>query len=147
MKQKYVISIKQETKKLTIQEYAELEKGEIAFVCEEVHNVDDFRNAMEDGAKALVPVIRRPNMYPRQDFGEKIAQGIIDLLNDVSGATSSEILINDHDDFIEAEDDIDPKVVYEDDGDEAEGDKGDGDGEKPNKDENAGKKDDSNDKK
>ena len=147
MKQKYVISIKQETKKLTIQEYAELEKGEIAFVCEEVHNVDDFRNAMEEGAKALVPVIRRPNMYPRQDFGEKIAQGIIDLLNDVSGATSSEILINDHDDFIEAEDDIDPKAVYEDDGDEAEGDKGDSDGEKPNKAENAGKKDDSNDKK
>jgi hypothetical protein len=105
----------QETQKLSIREYAELEKGEFAFVCEEVHDIDDFKNTMEDGAKGLVSVVRRPNMYPRQDFGEKIAQGIIDLLNDESGATSIEVLINDSDDFIEAEDDIDPKAVYEDD--------------------------------
>lgn len=116
MKQKYLISLSPETEKLSIREYAELEKGEFAFVCEEVHDIDDFRNAMENGAKGLVPVVRRPNMYPRQDFGEKIAQEIIDLLNDVSGATSSEILINDKDDFIEAEDDVDPRVVYEDGG-------------------------------
>lgn len=114
MKQKYLISLSPETQKLSIREYAELEKGEFAFVCEEIHDIDDFRNAMEEGAKGLVPVVRRPNMYPRQDFGEKIAQEIIDLLNDESGATSSEILINDKDDFIEAEDDVDPRVVYED---------------------------------
>lgn len=106
----------QETNKLSIREYAELEKGEFAFVCEEVHDIDDFRNVMEGGAKDLVSLVRRPNMYPRQDFGEKIAQGIIDLLNDESGATSSEIMINDIDAFIEAEDDLDPRVVYEDGG-------------------------------
>jgi len=118
VKQKYLISLSPETQKLSIREYAELEKGEFAFVCEEVHDIDDFRNAMQSGAKGLVSVVRRPNMYPRQDFGEKIAQVIIDLLNDVSGATSSEILINDKDDFIEAEDDVDPRVIYEDDGDD-----------------------------
>lgn len=117
MKQKYLIAMSPETQKLSIREYAELEKGEFAFVCEEVHDIDAFRSAMESGAKGLVPVVRRPNMYPRQDFGEKIAQGIIDLLNDESGATSNEILINDSDDFIQAEDDIDPRVVYEDNGD------------------------------
>lgn len=114
MKQKYLISMSPETQKLFIREYAELEKGEFAFVCEEVHDIDSFRNAMGGGAMALVPIVRRPNMYPRQDFCEKIAQGIIDLLNDESGATSCEVLINDIDDFVEAEDDIDPKVIYED---------------------------------
>jgi len=114
-----------ETQELSIREYAELEKGEFAFVCEEVHDIDVFRNTMGEGAKGLVPLVRRPNMYPRQDFGERIAQGIIDLINDESGATSTEILINDKDDFIEAEDDIDPKVVYSDDDD---GDDSDADG-------------------
>lgn len=117
MKQKYLISINSETQKLSIREYAEIEKGEFAFVCEEIHDIDSVRNVMEDGANALVPIIRRPNMYPRQDFGEKIAQGIIDLLGDESGATASEILIDDSDDFVQEENDIDPRAVYEDDGD------------------------------
>lgn len=143
MKQKYVISMSQETQKLSIREYAELEKGEFAFVCEEVHDIDDFRNTMDEDAKGLVSVVRRPNMYPRQDFGEKIAQGIIDLLNDESGATSSEIFINDSDDFVEAEDDIDPKAVYEDDNEGEELHKV----EDSEKDDDSKKDDDSNDKK
>ncbi len=115
MKQKYLISTNPETQKLSIKEYAELEKGEFAFVCEEIHEIADFRNAMEKGTNDLVSLVRRPNMYPRQEFGEKIAQGIIDLLNDESGATSNEVLIDDIDAFVSAEDDMDPRVVYEDD--------------------------------
>ena len=137
MKQKYLISMSTETQELSIREYAELEKGEFAFICEEVHDADDFRKAMESGAEGMVPIVRRPNMYPRQDFGEKIAQAIIDLLNDESGATSSEILIDDKDDFIEAEDDIDPRVVYEDDGD----------GKDPDEDEDTAEDDDTDDSK
>jgi hypothetical protein len=114
LKQKYLISMGPEEGKLSIQEYAELEKGEFAFVCEEVYDIDAFRNVMDGGAEAMVSVVRRPNMYPRQDFGEKIAQEIINLVNDPSGASSSEVLINDSDDFIQAKDDIDPAVVYED---------------------------------
>jgi hypothetical protein len=121
VKQKYFISINQETLKLSIREYAELEKGEFAFICEEIHDVEVFKNAMGEGAKGLVPIVRRPNMYPRQDFGEKIAQGIIELLNDEARTTSTEILVNDIDDFIAAEDDIDPRVVYEDEKETGEG--------------------------
>jgi hypothetical protein len=115
LKQKYLVSLDTETQKLSIREYAELEKGEFAFVCEELHDIGDFRDAMGGGAEALVPVVRRPNMYPRKDFSEKIAQEIINLLKDESGSTKSEILIDDKDDFIQDKDDIDPRVVYEDD--------------------------------
>jgi hypothetical protein len=114
LKQKYLVSLSPETQKLSIREYAELEKGEYVFICEEVHDIGDFRNAMDGGADALIPVVRRPNMYPRKDFSERIAQEIINLLSDESGVTSSEILIDDKDDFIQEEDDIDPRVVYED---------------------------------
>jgi hypothetical protein len=114
LKQKYLISVSPETEKLTIREYAELEKGEYAFICEEVHDINDFRNAKEGGAEGMVSVVRRPNMYPRQDFGERIAQEIINLLDDESGEAYREILIDDKDDFVQAQDDIDPRVVYED---------------------------------
>jgi hypothetical protein len=125
VKQKYTLTINPETKKLAIREYAEIEKGEFAFVCEELHDIDAFKDGMAEGAAALVPIIRRPNMYPRQDFGERIAQGIIDLLNDDTGETKSEILINDVEAFESAEDDVDPRVVYE--GDDEDDDSGDAD--------------------
>lgn len=119
MRQKYTLTIIPETKKLAIREYAEIEKAEFAFVCEEIHDIDAFKEVMSEGAAALVPIVRRPNMYPRQDFGEKIAQGIIDLINDDAGATSSEIMINDIDAFESTEEDIDPEVVLdEEDGEE-----------------------------
>jgi hypothetical protein len=115
LKQKYDITISPDTGKLTIQEYAELEKGEFAFVCEEIYEIDEFKNAMDGGVEELVTIVRRPNMYPRQDYGERIAQEIIDLLNDTTGATSGKVLINDRDDFIQEKEDVDPRVVYEDD--------------------------------
>ena len=118
MKQKYILTIIPETQKIAIREYAEIEKGEFAFVCEELHDIDAIKAVMSDGAVALVPIIRRPNMYPRQDFGERIAQGIIDLLNDETGATSNEIFINDVEAFEPEEEDMDPSVVYEEDDDE-----------------------------
>ena len=115
MKQKYLITILQETREVSIREYAELEKGDFAIVCEEIHDAEVLRAAMLDGARSLVSIVRRPNMYPRQDFGEKIAQGIIDLLNDETGATSREIFISDADVFTPSDNDIDPRVVFMDD--------------------------------
>lgn len=122
VKQKYTLTIDLKGKELSIREYAEIEKEEFAFVCEEIYAIDDFKNSMSEGAVGLVPIIRRPNMYPRQDFCEKIAQGIIDLLNDDSGETKSEIMINDKDAFESAEEDIDPRVVLEDEDDDEEND-------------------------
>lgn len=113
MKQKYLITLRPETQEISIREYTELEKGEFAFVCEEIHDAEAFRNAMAGGAESLVPIVRRPNMYPRQDFGEQIAQGIIDVLNDEFEATSKEVFIDDVDAFETSEDDIDAEVVFE----------------------------------
>lgn len=112
MKQKYHISFSPETEALSIQEFAELEKGEFAFVCEEIHDAKVFRDAMGGGAEGLVPIVRRPNMYPRQDFGVKIAQGIIALLSNGSGVTTHEVVIDDVDAFAASENDIDPRVVF-----------------------------------
>jgi len=111
MKQKYLITLLQETREISIREYAELEEGEFAFVCEEIHDAEVFRSAMRDDARSLVSIVRRPNMYPRQDFGERIAQGIIDLLSDETGATSREIFISDADVFTPSDNDIDPRVL------------------------------------
>ena len=111
MKQKYIITILQESNEVSIREYAELEKGEFSFICEEIHDTKALKAAIPEGAGNLVPILRRPNMYPRQDYGEKIAMGIIDLLNDAAMETSTEVFINDADDFIPADDDFDPRVV------------------------------------
>jgi hypothetical protein len=113
MNQKYLISTDPETEQLSIREYAELEKGEFAFVCEEIHDAGELRAAMSDGVESLVSMVRRPNMYPRQDFGERIARGIIDLLSDETGATSMEVFISDADVFAPSDTDIDPRVVTE----------------------------------
>lgn len=113
MRQKYLISILPETNEISIREYAELEKGEFAFVCEEIHEAEVFRNAMADGPESLVPIVRRPNMYPRKDFGVRIAQGIIDILSDDFEATSKEVFIDDVDAFETSNNDIDPEVVFE----------------------------------
>lgn len=111
MKQKYLITILRETREVSIREYAELEKGEFAFVCEEIHDAEALRAAMRDGAGNLVPIIRRPNMYPRQDYGERIAEGIVELLGDETGADSKEIFIDDTDVFIPSESDFDSRIV------------------------------------
>lgn len=112
MKQKYQISFNPETEALSIQEFAELEKGEFAFVCEEIHDAKVFRDVMDGGAECLVPIVRRPNMYPREEFGVKIALGIIALLSDGSGMTYHEVMIDDVDAFSASENDIDPRIVY-----------------------------------
>ena len=116
MRQKYLITILQESREVSIREYDELEKGEFAFVCEETHDAGALKAAMSDGVQRLVPIVRRPNMYPRQDVVERIAQVIIDLLNDETGETIKEILISDADVFIPSDTDIDPRVVFEDEG-------------------------------
>lgn len=117
MKQKYLITILPETQEISIREYAELEKDEFAFICEEIHDADVLRVAAPDGAGSLVPIIRRPNMYPRQDYGERIAQGIIDLLSNETGESSVEIFIDDADVFKSSDNDIDSRVVFSEDDD------------------------------
>jgi hypothetical protein len=117
MKQKYLITNLQEKQEVSIREYAELEKGEFSFICEETYDADTLRAAMPDGAQNLIPIVRRPNMYPREDYSERISQGIIDLLSNETGETSKEINIDDADVFHASDTDLDPRVVYEEDGD------------------------------
>jgi hypothetical protein len=47
MKQKYVVLLDNETEKLAIQEYAELDKEMLSLLCEESYDAEMIKTAME----------------------------------------------------------------------------------------------------
>jgi hypothetical protein len=115
MKQKYVVLLDNETGKLAIQEYAELDKEMLSLLCEETYDAITIKAAMEKDRNTLIQALRTHNMYPPCAYTERIADAIIDMFQ--PGANSSAEL------FFEERDMFDPvveSVVNEPDDDEDE---------------------------
>ena len=90
MKQKYVVLLDNETGKLAIQEYAELDKEMLSLLCEETYDTEVIKAAMKKGRSTLIQALRTHNMYPPGTYTERIADTIVQLFQ--SGAnTSAEI--------------------------------------------------------
>ena len=79
MKQKYTIQKDTDNKKLTIKEYAELDKEILSLLCEESYNDDQVVSAIQSGTDALVRVLRTRNMYPPSAIVSRIAAAVVSL--------------------------------------------------------------------
>jgi hypothetical protein len=92
VKQKYVIIERKDTLEVLIREYAELEKEEFAFICEEIYKIDDLKAAAKEDFASFVTYLRRPNMYPKQEYAETIAQSVIAFISSENVATTTEVV-------------------------------------------------------
>ncbi|MBW1841003.1 MAG: hypothetical protein JRI75_04335 [Deltaproteobacteria bacterium] len=80
MKQKYVISKDNEKKALIIQEYAELDKEILSFICEQPYDLKAIRAAIKKGKRELISTLRTENMYPIGMHAEKLAASVMDVV-------------------------------------------------------------------
>ncbi len=103
MKQKYVVLLDNETGKLAIQEYAELDKEMLSLLCEETYDAAVIKAAMDKDRNALIQALRTHNMYPPGTYTERIADAIVEMFQ--PGANSSAEL------FFEERELFDPVVA------------------------------------
>jgi hypothetical protein len=93
MRQKYVISRDDSENKLTIREYAVidknlkkvassmLQKGSFSFLCEETYESEIVVSSISKGINALVAILRTHNIFPIEPYANKIAESVMALYN------------------------------------------------------------------
>lgn len=81
MKQKYVVLLDSSAGRLSIQEFAELDKEMLSLLCEETYDAQTIKAAMEKDRTALIQAIRTHNMYPPGAYTERIADAITEMFN------------------------------------------------------------------
>ena len=91
MRQKYVISRNIQKNNLIIKEYAiidknikktetsNLRKDNFSFLCEEKYESEIIVSSISKGMKALIAVLRTPNIFPIEPYALKIAETVKDL--------------------------------------------------------------------
>ena len=113
MKQKYVVLLDNEGGKLSIQEYAELDKEMLSLLCEETYAVEAIRVAMGKNRAALIGALRTHNMYPPGAYTEVIADAIVDMFQP-GGNTSAELFFEEKELFESIENDEEAELEDED---------------------------------
>ncbi|BBO83544.1 hypothetical protein DSCO28_41100 [Desulfosarcina ovata subsp. sediminis] len=117
MKQKYVVLLDNENGKLSIQEYAELDKEMLSLLCEEAYDAKMIKVAMQKDRNSLIQALRTHNMYPPGAYTERIADAIIEMFQ--PGANTSAELFFEERDLFESPDeemDLEDKEEGDDDG-------------------------------
>jgi hypothetical protein len=102
MKQKYVVLLDNETEKLAIQEYAELDKEMLSLLCEESYDAEMIRTAMNKDRSSLIQSLRTHNMYPPGVYTERIADAIVEMFQP-GASTSAELFFEERDLFVPVE--------------------------------------------
>jgi hypothetical protein len=116
MIQKYIIQKNNEKNELKISEYAELDKGIFSLLCEETYEDKNIAEAISKGKDMLINVLRTPNMYPQSIYALKMAEAIIELLDD-DNEVQRELLFNDKEVYLakktdpEATDELESDVL------------------------------------
>ena len=87
MRQKFVIQKNDQDRTLVVQEYAELDKDILSFICEERHALSNIETAVGKGREAVIAALRTDNMYPPILYAQPIADVIIEKMG---GAESGE---------------------------------------------------------
>ena len=113
MKQKYVVLLDNENNRLSIQEYAELDKEMLSLLCEETYAVDAIKTAMQKDRNALIQALRTHNMYPPGVYTERIADAILDMFQ--PGANTSAELFFEEREMFES---IDEEILMDSDSDD-----------------------------
>ena len=78
-----------------LREYAELEKDDFAFICEERYDMDGLGSISPEDISGFVTHLRRPNMYPKRAYAEKIARALISLIASGNGDSTAEVIFDD----------------------------------------------------
>ncbi|WP_319522127.1 hypothetical protein [uncultured Desulfosarcina sp.] len=117
MKQKYVVLLDNGNEKLSIQEYAELDKEMLSLLCEETYDVPAIKAAMDRDRSALIQALRTNNMYPPGAYTERIADAVIEIFQPGAN-TSAELFFEEREMFDADDEEALEDVGIEDDEDE-----------------------------
>jgi len=98
MKQKYVVLLDNDNEKLSIQEYAELDKEMLSLLCEETYDVTSIKTAMDRDRGALIQALRTNNMYPPGIYTERIADAVAEMFQPGAN-TSAELFFEEREMF------------------------------------------------
>ena len=80
MKQKYLILKNDNTNKLIIKEFVELDERDVySLACEETYDGEVIKSAITSGKEALISTLRTTNLSPPGSYAEKIAESVINL--------------------------------------------------------------------
>ena len=97
MKQKYLILKNDNTNKLIIREFVELDERDVySLACEETYDGEVIKSAITSGKEALISTLRTTNLYPPGSYAEKIAESVINLYSSENDQ-SQELFFDDKD--------------------------------------------------
>lgn len=97
MKQKYLILKNDNTNKLIIREFLELDERNVySLACEETYDGEIIKSAITSGKEALISTLRTTNLYPHGSYAEKIAESVIKLYSSENDR-SQELFFDDKD--------------------------------------------------
>ena len=96
MRQKFVIQKNDEHQKLIVQEYAELDKDILSFICEERHDLSKIEAAVEKGRDTVIAQLRTDNMYPPIRYAQAIADVIIEKMSGEEAAEQEVVFDDNH---------------------------------------------------
>ncbi|MBI9087071.1 MAG: hypothetical protein JEZ11_25985 [Desulfobacterales bacterium] len=88
MKQKYVISFAPDGDRVSLREFAQVERNSYSLLCEEFFEVDAIKKAGRIGKEKLVDMLRTQNMYPPAAYSQAIAEAIMALLSKPAGGST-----------------------------------------------------------
>lgn len=93
MKQKYSVLKDIENDKLTIREFAELDKEMLSLLCEETYVYSVVEKASRQGEEALIRAIRTQNLFPPINYAKALAETVKNLIE--SEDAESAVFFND----------------------------------------------------
>jgi hypothetical protein len=108
MKLKYLIKRGNSSEQIVVQEFGELDRDTMDFMCEVIYAQSELQAAMQKGREALIAVLRTRDLYPPAGCAQKLAeavfeycksnsQGPLELLFDEKEAFAEEVAVVEED--------------------------------------------------
>ena len=105
MEQKYVVELDKAQNRLTIREYAALEKEIFSLLYEETYIIAEIEAAIEDGENAVMAALRTPTLYPVRSNARQLARCVLDLFQ-ADDPQPMELFVNEKDLLGQQEEDM-----------------------------------------
>lgn len=81
MKQKFMISKKEDGKKIGITEYAEIDKDIFSILSDETYDIEELDAARKESLNDLITAFRTNNFFPPVTSAQKVAEGVVQCLD------------------------------------------------------------------
>lgn len=95
MRQKFIVRKNDDKQMLIVQEYAELDKDILSFICEERYPLEQIEQAVQGGREAVIARLRTDNMYPPILYAQAIADLVMAQLGE-GGDDQQELVFDDN---------------------------------------------------